>query len=370
MADIHQDASLATKAGNKPAVVHGLSYDHTFLNALPVLSARPAPQEPIRALSAAQFGEMHLQHLLSHPPDSVLFPFLHGLEGSNHAQNLFFASTSADEHGHLRVPNFRGLVWVAADEPTDGDVAGHPDWSDSDDSEDSSSSDLDAEDDTFRHGEAMQDAFGMPMDVDSDAEAMQAKDINMMPHMHPVAHRGAPFTPSASTTTVTATNVTALGRTSSSSTPMDILDYAYSAQPAAFSATHDRRASNASSMTSSAVSDTSSLFDSHARSLTSSTILSSPTTSPPSSPTAGAKSLHNRNGSGLASSSSHPSKARNIPLFTSTFRPKELLKSGPAGLEPVFIPPQVPEGISLRNFGIQVVRSHTQRPSEKAAQLR
>lgn len=78
---------------------------------------------------------MHLRYLTTHAPDSVIFPFLHGLEGDNDAQNAFFfangsmsavnGSTALGKDGvdtidreklKARVPRFRGLVWVASDE--------------------------------------------------------------------------------------------------------------------------------------------------------------------------------------------------------------------------------------------------------------
>jgi hypothetical protein len=125
--------------------VHGLNYDPGFLDALPVLSplsaspvsASPSrsssaePRQPslplIRGLTASQFAEMHLRYVTTHAPDSVIFPFLHGLEGDNDAQNAFFYSngsmaavnnTDATNKDHLkaRAPRFRGLVWVASDE--------------------------------------------------------------------------------------------------------------------------------------------------------------------------------------------------------------------------------------------------------------
>lgn len=46
------------------------------------------------------------------------------------------------------------------------------------------------------------------------------------------------------------------------------------------------------------------------------------------------------------------------PLLTGTFRPKELLrrvKTQNGDIDWEFAPVKVPEGISLRNFGIQVV---------------
>lgn len=45
-------------------------------------------------LFANQFIELHLRHTLAHPPDNVLFPFLHGLEGDNYAQSTLFASSA------------------------------------------------------------------------------------------------------------------------------------------------------------------------------------------------------------------------------------------------------------------------------------
>ena len=119
--------------------VNGLVYPSNFLDNLPVLPASPStttsapPPNTIRKLSAAQFAELHLQHTLAHPPDNVLFPFLHGLEGDNHAQNTFFASSSfasasgtsyrsASNHVHPnaritpKVPNYRGLVWVVCED--------------------------------------------------------------------------------------------------------------------------------------------------------------------------------------------------------------------------------------------------------------
>lgn len=120
---------------------HGLAYPSDFLASLPVLSpplppsaaaaaaaSSASPGLPtIRALTASQFADMHTRYLTTHAPDSVIFPFLHGLEGENDAQNAFFyangsyspsTSTDALDRDKLkaRVPRFRGLVWVASDE--------------------------------------------------------------------------------------------------------------------------------------------------------------------------------------------------------------------------------------------------------------
>ncbi|KAJ7222900.1 hypothetical protein C8J57DRAFT_1391746 [Mycena rebaudengoi] len=65
----------------------------------------PSPPDSARALSPAQFADMHTAHTLPQPPDGVQFPFLHGLEGDNHAQNTFFASPA-----RRRPPPFRRLT--------------------------------------------------------------------------------------------------------------------------------------------------------------------------------------------------------------------------------------------------------------------
>jgi dual specificity MAP kinase phosphatase len=130
--------------------VHGLVYPDGLLESLPAIGVNGANNDgnaPIRLLSASQFAELHLQHTLSHPPDNVLFPFLHGLEGENHAQNTFFASSSGAapthatssggnggacsinnshsgfnypfQHQHKlipRIPKYRGLVWVVCED--------------------------------------------------------------------------------------------------------------------------------------------------------------------------------------------------------------------------------------------------------------
>ena len=147
----------------------GLVYPPEFIEALPVLQPssfppisppsaphRSAPSSPsapapangtpatppaqlpytIRGLTAKQFASLHTQYLTTHAPDSVIFPFLHGLEGDNDQQNAFFASAARMADGSFcpppngmvnfterelrgmkaEVPRFRGLVWVASDE--------------------------------------------------------------------------------------------------------------------------------------------------------------------------------------------------------------------------------------------------------------
>lgn len=279
---------------NDPATdaIHGLRYTPDFLAALPVLLPRPAPHQPIRALSAAQFSELHLRNLLTHAPDSALFPFLHGLEGDNDAQNSFFRSYG----GHPKrtdVPRFRGLIWVACD---DDDVPqsyhSSPGYSDDDLDDDDFSSEIDCDD-----GPEV-DTFAMDIDHNS-------KDADV--HMHPVHHR---------------TNSIA------ESTPIYAVDYAYS---------HDRRASTASSFSASSIASPAST--------TATSFISDPS-----------KEDSHLNGYSTDSPvpvTPSPSPHTNPSVLTSSFHPSELLVKGEFGPELVY--PRVPAGISLRNFGIQVV---------------
>jgi len=111
------------------ANVHGLSYPPGFLQSLPILLSRPAPHAPIRAITAEQFAEINKLNAFADPDDAVLFPFLHGIEGSNASQNSFFANASmrnnAAFYAHplfqnnnhtFTIPKYRGLIWVRADE--------------------------------------------------------------------------------------------------------------------------------------------------------------------------------------------------------------------------------------------------------------
>ncbi|KAA1476202.1 hypothetical protein DENSPDRAFT_499399 [Dentipellis sp. KUC8613] len=316
--------------------LHGLTYDPAFLSALPVLLPRPAPHTPIRALSAAQFADIHLRYLLSHAPDNVLFPFLHGLEGDNQAQNLFFAASGARPD----VPRFRGLIWVASDDdtlPQDEDARQRElelsqrerEHMFSDDEEFESergSSDIDIDDD-----EDDEDDDTFSMDIDSEADALAEISPYPLPfapsnpedqaaHMHPVHHRAPPID----------TNVP-------KSSPKEI----YSTSGAGSQHSPNASTSEPASPTPSALSISSPSPS------TPPTSISSPSSPCPSS-------LSSCLAPSLTGSPTHtpPSHA----LLTSTFRPRDLLTVSHTvdGKEFEFIPPRVPDGISLRNFGIQV----------------
>ena len=164
-----QDAH--TRTTNLPITASTPSLLSVSTHRLPVLMPRPHPHQPIRALDADAFANLHLEHLTSDVPDSVLFPFLHGLEGDNVHQNSFFAASSGlnfkvsapsrsqegsgedepasegngsgsggarwgngngsgngsgcagQQRAHapnvVKVPEYRGLVWVACDDEQD-----------------------------------------------------------------------------------------------------------------------------------------------------------------------------------------------------------------------------------------------------------
>ena len=289
--------------------LHGLAYPPSFLSSLQVLLPRPPPHQPIRALSAKQFAQIHLQSLLSHAPDSVLFPFLHGLEGDNEAQIQFFSSYGRVSRRSI-LPSYRGLIWVACDDdqpevPQSGNSS--PVYSDDEDLDDDDSSCSEIECD---------DLSPQPFEMDPPSSKLEI-GTNNLSHMLPVHHR-------------------AVSTTSDSQPPVYVVDNAYS------NTHHDRQPFDASSFTES------SLPDSVTTISTSASFSTGPATSqlPRDDPRSG------------TTDASPPSPTPSPPppmswTLTSSFRSSELLDNTPNG--PEFVRPGVPDGISFRNFGIQVV---------------
>ncbi|KZV67313.1 hypothetical protein PENSPDRAFT_667139 [Peniophora sp. CONT] len=232
--------------------IHGLQYPQGLFDTLPVLLSRPAPHTPIRQLNAEQLAALHLRAQLAHAPDGVLFPFLHGLEGANDAQNSFFQTGFVRQpngtRGPAKVPRFRGLIYVGCE-----------------DDEGESESD--------------EEVFEDSEDDDEDVETTFAMDEDK--YMHPLATRSP---------------------------------------------------SDASSSLSSPPSPT----------FTAASYASTAPTSAPSSPSP----------SHADCPTPMPFSQAMLPKITSTFRAKELLD--PRAREGRFLPVSVPDGISLRNFGIQV----------------
>ncbi|KZT02250.1 uncharacterized protein LAESUDRAFT_730433 [Laetiporus sulphureus 93-53] len=241
--------------------IHGLTYAPAFLDVLPVLQHRAPPHQPIRALSASQFSRVHLDYATSHAPDGVLFPFLHGLEGNNAAQNAFFAG-SPQAHD---VPRFRGLIWVACDDDDDANTPASPDTdTDTDD-------DL-LDDDDCSSASSLESVEPMPMDMDVDHPMLMELDAALS------------------------------GSDDSNCPPSDL---SAKTSPAALS-------------------------------VSAGTPQSTPSILVPHTPRI---------------------SRRSPAVLTSSFRPRELLhlrKNEDGSESCVFVEPRVPDGISLRNFGIQM----------------
>ncbi|KAF7325449.1 hypothetical protein MKEN_00393200 [Mycena kentingensis (nom. inval.)] len=138
-------------------------------------------------LTTDEFAAKHLAHILAHPNDSVLFPFVHGVESeTNPAQRGFFLHSGAP----AIPPKHRGLMLVVADEDVDGiDIATRAGLEMVDADETYS----DDDDETYSDEDELAD-----MDVDSTNTIHIVRGDDLPPiatldddakHMHPVAHR-------------------------------------------------------------------------------------------------------------------------------------------------------------------------------------
>ncbi|KAK0485049.1 hypothetical protein IW261DRAFT_1460251 [Armillaria novae-zelandiae] len=242
--------------------VHGLDYSESFLMSLPTV---PASSSPIPLLTPEQLADLHHSHLVSHAPDNVLFPFLHGLEGSNPAQNMFFSSSDD-------VPRYRGLMTVVCEDDLDGlCMSADEDTDDDNDDLDTSSDDLD----------------DMDLDIDIDVEMSNGMDsvaVHAEDEVMEIVGIGVP------------------DKKEDKSQPQHMHPVVMKPPP--------------------------------------------PLKSPPDSPISDLPSPHRSHGRRAAP-----------PVLTSTFRPADLIApvlSESSTEEWQFQPLCVPEGISLRNFGIQV----------------
>jgi dual specificity MAP kinase phosphatase len=116
---------MASAVDDQQRIHHGLSYPKDFLSGLEIIQNRLVPHTPIYAITAAQYAQLKYAYSLTDVEDSVLFPFLHGLEGDNVAQNLFFSHPRGrdGQPAHPTVPRYRGLMSVACPiEDEDGHV--------------------------------------------------------------------------------------------------------------------------------------------------------------------------------------------------------------------------------------------------------
>ncbi|KAL1696826.1 hypothetical protein GGG16DRAFT_42712 [Schizophyllum commune] len=198
---------------NNDPPTYGLTYPDNYISSLPTAPGARTPLLPL-----ADFAALHLKHTLAHPPDHVLFPFLHGLEGENHAQNTFFAS--ADRKGPAPVPRYRGLLWVVADEdlprrrassasapPTPALEYGE----DSDENYSSDESNYSDSDEERDMDVDIMDPVSPPEIIQVVPEEKDKVPLDEQPHMHPVIQtsnlhtRPAPDSPSRKPTLLTST---------------------------------------------------------------------------------------------------------------------------------------------------------------------
>lgn len=150
---------------------HGLRYPEHFLEGLEIIQSRPAPHTPIYALSAAQYAQLKYEYSLADVDDSVLFPFLHGLEGDNIAQNLFFSHTRGrdGQPAHATVPRYRGLMSVACPiEDEEGHVVIGMD------TESGSSSDSDIDQLAYEEGDHQQHTAPLSTSYNRDSSFAQS----------------------------------------------------------------------------------------------------------------------------------------------------------------------------------------------------
>lgn len=441
---------------------HGLQHDPATLAALPVLAA---PPRPVRALDAPAFAALHLQHTLAHPPDHVLFPFLHGLEGDNHAQNTFFASSAFAAaagtgaagapraphphhyHAHAkrivpRVPRYRGLVWVVCEEDLEraGDAVtlrvlrrrpqedsgegGQVPSSDSDEDEleDDSTSDAESFQDDLALDEDEQNMMMLVGQPDSPSPPPSASPSPASPASPPLHLLQTPLPPphpdniaiASADTYAHSPSPSALSDLGLGITlPEDMGLVAGGISKKGFVAEGEEKDANSyegvhmhpvARRTTAATDEASSIPSTSSSASSSSLAVDQPPSNssgsgvslavdtPPSSAEEtgmGAADADPRHESQLDQTRpqagqdqprlvlKHPTDPNAPPLLCSTFRPKELLRrkrtatanatTGASGKKEnvakdgrkeedwEFVPARVPDGISLRNFGIQVV---------------
>ncbi|KAF8632383.1 hypothetical protein AX15_001893 [Amanita polypyramis BW_CC] len=393
-----------------PQQTYGLDYSHSFLSSLPLAPRNShVKHSPVRLLSAKSFGDLHLQHILSHPPDNVLFPFLHGLEGDNHAQNAFFHSSAigapiksygspatVNANYAAKVPRYRGLVWVVCEEDLqlDGNDAalcilrrrptsesesenGSEESSETSSSFDDEDEDSD-EDLNARYTPVVVSDNDMHLDGEDGSQviAVEQKDgLSEDKHMHPIQHR-----PTIKTSGLTPTQPISISTMSAVSDGSTSLSSSISGA-SYFGSSSPSTATSVDSV------------DYPLQSEVSSDSLSPALTSKPPEP-----SYQSTEVTQSPSNDIEPNTVPALPtpgsqvntyfspaLLTATFRPRELLRkvdardkdcrnkikadrkdtenltrsdsdseSSESTNEWDFVPAQVPEGISLRNFAIQV----------------
>lgn len=421
---------------------------------LSVILPRPFPHQPIRAIDATTFDDLHTAHKTADVPDSVLFPFMHGLEGDNYQQNAFFAASSglnvagngAGVRGEyagggrasnvVKVPCYRGVMWVACDEGQQRQLVqgqansfSHPEDIDSEDGDGDYDFGYDSMQSTS-HQSHFPNACGDDMQVDNEdsahydhelaepltydaahvsEDAVDAtEDANAASHMHPLALRKLNASPPISINTgphpshtsfasnphgARAASAPTSSRMIGNANPQvhprnpDARRLSTASSDSASSSSSSSRSTSASgsqyfdlgtsgsySTTASSVEDKDTLFDGENGNDSPTTPCTSPLTDIciddciPNVPDAAnnAQGEYDEDSPTISSfvlnpypetclEHAFPDVDASRLTITSSFKPDDLLTIDPEDGSHKFVDPRVPDGISLRNFGIQTV---------------
>lgn len=87
----------------------------------PISSIASLPYAPIHIISASQLDSVYRHYLsreLEHVQSDLLFPWLHGVDGTNYQQNLFFGLKR-----RALLPKYRGMMIVHVDGQSNGQVS-------------------------------------------------------------------------------------------------------------------------------------------------------------------------------------------------------------------------------------------------------
>ncbi|KAG8921960.1 tyrosine/serine/threonine protein phosphatase pps1, partial [Tulasnella sp. 417] len=292
-----------------------------------VLIHRPAPHSSVRSINAHQLARLVHQYNTADVEDSVLFPFLHGLEGNNIAQNSFFNYARRSD-GRVRLPRYRGLVLVRVDEQgLELDIRGNVRKSTTDPKD-------------IHHDDEEDDSDDSEAYTDDEDHVMAPVDATL--HMHPVAERNQRRPDQLDTHNVGPVAPSVDPSSSMTSASSDSMSSNFFASPTTSSASLSQTSPPTTP-----------------NSTTDSTKMSFSSYLPAN--TAAGDAVQEANSSSEARDRTpvplpppphHDAPRRPSHILTCSFHPDELLTQTPNGA--AFVTPRIPDGISLRNFGIQV----------------
>ncbi|KIO26743.1 hypothetical protein M407DRAFT_23939 [Tulasnella calospora MUT 4182] len=286
-----------------------------------ILIQRPAPHAPVRSINAHQLARLVHQYNTADVEDSVLFPFLHGLEGNNIAQNSFFNYARRSD-GRVRLPRYRGLVLVRADEQgLELDIRGNVRKSTTDPKDIHHDDDDDDSDDSEAY-------------TDDEDHVMASLDAEL--HMHPVAERNQRRPEQLDTHNVGPVVAASTDPSSSmTSASSDSMSSNFFASPTTSSASLSQ--TSPPTTPNSTTDSTKMSFSSY---------LPANATGEPAAQDANASSSEARDRTPVPlPPPHHDAPRRPSHVLTCSFHPDELLVQTPNGS--AFVTPRIPDGISL-----------------------